>query len=215
MKQILILCMFSCSFLSCSSEVGTSKIKKDNSVNDSLKDTSTITKKNRAMVIYGYTVTPKVIKDCDNIMQNQKELFDFVNSNVRYFKLDTIRTAALKRSDLYKTFLTQTGFLNYMENQFDKKYSTFRLSFRNIKGYGPCYIGMYHFPSAPNSAQLRSTVIINTDKKEMSIWNFDNLEITSHGIRCDFRIKGSHTIRDVVYSERCQAFIPFNSKLTY
>ncbi|MFA6059624.1 MAG: hypothetical protein WC756_15565 [Taibaiella sp.] len=161
------------------------------------------------IVIDGYKLQPLFPK-CVGINDSLKEDNEFLNSNIEYFSFDTLKNEEFKSRDFYKKILTETKFIEFMPNEFSKGNSTFNLEHLQVKNYGDCYIGKFHFPTAPNAAQLRSTVIINVAKKEISIWNFDDLKVSNSGLNCDFRVKGNHTIYKMVYSEKCKTFIPEN-----
>jgi hypothetical protein len=159
------------------------------------------------IVIDGHKLR-RLFPKCIEIIDSVKEDYEFLSSNIGYFSFDTVKNDELKSRDLYKRILTETKFIEFMPNQFSKENSTFNLEHLQVKNYGDCYIGKFHFPTAPNAAQLRSTVIINVAKKEISIWNFDDLKVSNSGLNCDFRVKGNHTIYKMIYSEKCKAFVP-------
>ena len=133
---------------------------------------------------------------------------DFLNSNVGYFSIDKIIPKLLESQKYYQAILQNTHFLEFEENSFTKKNSVFSLKKRNVKNYGECYIGQYYFPTSANSGQVRVTIIINPERREVSIWNFDNLQVSKTGLDCDFSTRGSHVVYKMVYAGSCSSFIP-------
>lgn len=202
MKQTFFIMAFLLTTFSCKSN-SENALSKTNYVE--VKDIVT----DSIVVIDGHKLRP-LFHECVEISDNLREDYEFLNSNIGYFSFDTLKNEELESRDFYKKILTETKFIEFMPNEFSKENSTFSLEHLQVKNYGNCYIGKFHFPTAPNAAQLRSTVIINVAKKEISIWNFDDLKVSKSGLNCDFSVKGNHTIYKMVYSEKCKVFIPEN-----
>jgi hypothetical protein len=162
--------------------------------------------KDSVFVINNNIVKLKANKRCTlksvNIDDN-----DFLNTNVQYLNIDNIDKKQLLNEKYYRNFLNNTHFLEFESNDFYKGNFQFLLKKRIIKNYGECYIGKFYFPHADNSAQRRAIVIININKKEISIWNFDDLIITKEGLKCDFNVRGKHSFYKVIYSLSCGSFL--------
>lgn len=164
--------------------------------------------KEKSIVVSGTKLKKQRKKACD--MVKSKELndeLDFLNSNIGYFSIDKVIPKLLESQKYYQEILQATHFLEFEKNSFTKKNSTFSLRKRSVKNYGECYIGQYYFPNAANSGQVRTTVIINVSRKEVSIWNFDSLRISKIGLDCDFNTRGTHVVYKMVYASSCDRFI--------
>jgi hypothetical protein len=158
------------------------------------------------MVINDSKIRMKSIKSCKSNVKDRVDN-DFLNTNIQYFNIDVIDKKQLSKEIYYRNFLTKTHFLEFEESDFYKENFTFSLIQKSIKNYGKCYIGKYYFPNATNSSQRRTTVIINIDKNEISIWDFDDVNIIKEGLKCDFSVRGKHTIYRLIYSSQCKIFI--------
>lgn len=161
-------------------------------------------------IIVGSTRLKVKKKKVCNLIKSKKlnDEMDFLNSNVEYFSIDKIIPKLLESETYYQAILQNTHFLEFEENSFSKKNAIFSLIKRKVKNYGECYIGQYYFPSSANSGQVRVTVIINPAKREVSIWNFDNVKISKTGLDCNFDTRGKHVIYKMVYANGCSSFIP-------
>lgn len=174
--------------------------------NSCLKENNIVGSQDSIMFINNSEVIAKPIKNCgSNIKDNSDN--DFLNTTIQYFNIDIINKAQLSKEIFYRNFLTKTHFLEFEESDFYKENFTFSLTQSKIKNYGKCYVGKYYFPNADNSAQRRAIVIINVDKNEISIWNFDNVNVIKNGLKCDFNIRGKHTIYKMIYSSACDRFV--------
>lgn len=161
------------------------------------------------IIVSGTRLKVQRKKVCELIKsRNLIDEMDFLNSNIAYFSVDKIIPKLLENQKYYQEILQNTHFLEFEENSFTKKNSVFSLRKRNVKNYGECYIGQFYFPTSANSGQVRVTVMINPTRKEVSIWNFDNLQISKTGLDCDFSTRGSHVVYKMVYSNSCDSFIP-------
>ncbi|KIA82459.1 hypothetical protein [Flavobacterium sp. AED] len=171
-----------------------------------LEKDNVLEQQDSVFVINNSIVKLKTIKRCTlksvNIDDN-----DFLNTNVQYLYIDSIDKKQLSKEKYYRNFLNNTHFLEFEESDFYKGNFQFLLKKRVIKNYGECYIGEFYFPHADNSAQRRAIVIINIKKKEISIWNFDDLIISKEGMKCVFNVRGEHSIYKVIYSLRCGLFL--------
>lgn len=147
--------------------------------------------------------------DANNIIHRM----DFLSDFVKFYNVDSIELNRLMQKDYYDYILSNTHFLDFNNDQLSISRIQFNLFKKDIPGYGFCYIGLFFHPDAPNAAQRTACVIINTDRKEISIWYFDKIEFTSEGINCNFNLKGSHTIYEMRYSKVCNEFIPISSVL--
>lgn len=161
------------------------------------------------IILEGHRLTLQPKNICKQIKsKSDQEDFDFILTQIGYFKTDTIMVNQLKMPEYYKMFLQKTYLFEYGESNFYKNNFTFSLTQPFIKNYGKCFIGTYYFPAAINAAQRRAFVIINVERKEISIWNFDELIVTENGLSCDFNVRGKHTIYKLIYSLECKSFIP-------
>src|SRR6478735_5137924 len=102
---------------------------------------------------------------------------DFTDTHIQLLKNDSININLLSKETYYRSILTKNHLLEFEESSFYKGNFIFSLTKSMVKNYGLCYIGKYYFPDAVNSAQRRSTVIINPDRKEISIWDFENVTV--------------------------------------
>jgi len=191
--------------LSCNTKVS----KQDAPVRtEPLHEVVKVKSNNDAVIIKGHRLTLQEPKGCNQIKDKSAiDELTFVNTNIAYYKTDTIIANQLKIQEYYKTFLQQTDFLEIEESNFYSQNFNFSLDRTIIKNYGECFIGKFYFPFAINAAQRRATVIINTDKKEISIWNFDNINVSTIGLDCDFNVRGKHTIYKLIYSLECNSFV--------
>lgn len=131
----------------------------------------------------------------------------FLESNIQFYKIDTLILSQFYTEMYFRAFLKSTRFLEFEESSFKKENFVFSSTQANIKNYGTCIIGKYYFNNAVNAAQRRVTVIINSEKNELSIWNFDNVNINKEGITCDFNVRGKHSFYDLNYSAKSNRFI--------
>jgi len=160
------------------------------------------------VVIDGVTFRVKNHSQCKYIVGDSiKEVNDFLNSNIRYFKADTIFEDRLYKEGYYESLLKGTNFLKFMPADFNKGNYTFSLSKKMIEGFGVIYIGKFYFPTGANSDQLGAFVMINPKRKEVSIWNFDNLIALKSKLRLDFNLRGNHSFYEMIYSKECKIFI--------
>jgi|GEM_PF-3320995 len=163
------------------------------------------------IIVSGTKLKVQRKKVCDLIKsRGLSDEMDFLNSNIGYFSVDKIIPKFLESKKYYQEILQNTHFLEFEQNSFTNRNSVFSLKKRNVKNYGECYIGQYYFPTSANSGQVRVTVMINPARKEVSIWNFDNLQISKTGLICDFSTRGSHVVYKMVYANSCGSFIPKN-----
>lgn len=164
------------------------------------------------IVVNNSMVVIKPYLDCD--LKNNKDNVDndFLNTHIQYFKSSFIDKKSLLKESFYRSFLINTHFLEFEESSFYKGNFTFSVIQKEIKNYGNCYIGKYYFPNADNSAQRKSTVIINIDKNEVSIWDFDNVTVLKDGLKCDINVRGKNTLYKMVYSLKCGRFIKNSQK---
>lgn len=151
--------------------------------------------------------TKMIVKTFTNCAQNNFDDDNFLNDHIRYYKLDSIDKNSLNMESYYRSFLLKSQFLEFEKNSFYKGNFVFSSKWMKIKNYGDCLIVKYYFPNSDNSTQRRTTIIVNLDKKEISIWDFDNIIVLKKVIKCDFNVRGNHTIYKMVYSIKCNRFI--------
>jgi hypothetical protein len=120
---------------------------------------------------------------------------------------NNINQNELNNEKYYQIILQKSNVSEVPEYFFKKEYHTFSLINKEIKDYGKCYIAEYYFNDALGYMQSKFYVIINTEKSEISIWNFDNLKVAKKGLECDFNVRGKHTIYNFFYSKECEKFI--------
>ena len=146
--------------------------------------------------------------NCNDLQKssNKSEL-EFLIEHIKYYDFNQVDHNKLKDVAYYKLILMSSDFLQFQSSDFIPGNFIFSHEFIYIPKYGRCALGKFYFPSAINSAQRRSTIIINLDRSELSIWAFDDLRITRLGIQCDFNVRGKHTKYNLHYSNSCRAFI--------
>lgn len=78
----------------------------------------------------------------------------------------------------------------------------------NIKGYGSIYVGIVSTVWS-NSNQDKCAIIINNEKREVSIWNYDDIKFTLDGnIQVLFRLKDRRTWYSYQYDSKTGMFVP-------
>lgn len=143
-----------------------------------------------------------------SFVDKKNEEASFLNDFVSYFSVDTINEHELSKERFYKSLMQNTFMDIFPEYFFEKEYNTFSLGNKKyIKNYGKCYIAEYYFNVADANMQTRFYIIVNIDKKEISIWNFENLRVKENGIECDFNVRGKSNIYNFFYLNRCKKFV--------
>jgi len=146
-------------------------------------------------------------KSCSIVNKQKEDDNFFLSEFIFYFKADNINQNELNNEKYYQIILQKSNVSEIPEYFFKKEYHTFSLINKEIKDYGKCYIAEYYFNDALGDMQSKFYVIINTEKSEISIWNFDNLKVAKKGLECDFNVRGKHTIYNFFYSKECEKFI--------
>lgn len=146
-------------------------------------------------------------KSCSIVNKKKEEDDLFLSEFIFYFKKDDISQNELNNEKYYQIILQKANISELPEYYFKKEYHTFSLINKEIKNYGKCYIAEYYFNDALGYMQSKFYVIVNIDKSEISVWNFDNLKVAKKGLECDFNVRGKHTIYNFFYSEECEKFI--------
>lgn len=164
------------------------------------KDNNSTGTQDSIMLINDSKITIKLIKRFQS-KKKTKIKDKFLSTKIQYFDIDKIDRNQLLKEIYYRNFLINTHFLEFEESDFYKENFSFTIIKKSIKNYGVCYIGKYYFSNAANSSQRRATVIINIDKNEMSIWDFDDVSVIKEGLKCDFNIRGEHTIYKLIYTQ--------------
>ena len=163
---------------------------------------------NDTLYLRGTKYISKNFQNCalveDSILKDETI---FINSNIKFYIYDTINVKELSDSLFYQSLLTESGFLEFEEGVFNNTESKFITKFIYIKDYGNCFIGQYYFPTASNSAQHRTTIVTNPSKKEISIWNFENVLVKNANIFCEFSVRGKIKKNLLKYLELCNKFI--------
>jgi hypothetical protein len=176
------------------------------SSNDTLKQRPIKEGNNDTIIVSNHHLIRQTHKVCDTVKSADNEL-SLLNDNIAVFSSDTIIENQLKEQVYYQAFLQKTHFLEFEESSFYKGNFTFTFEEGFIKNYGKCFVGKFYFSAAINAAQRRATVIINTERKEISIWNFDDINIRKNIAECDFNVRGKHTIYRIGYADKCKSFI--------
>ncbi|MFD2907174.1 hypothetical protein ACFSX9_00355 [Flavobacterium ardleyense] len=146
-------------------------------------------------------------KFCSIVNKKNEDDDLFLSEFIFYFKKVNINQNELNNEKNYQIILQKSNVSELPEYYFKKEYHTFSLINKEIKDYGKCYIAEYYFNDALGYMQSKFYVIVNVDKSEISIWNFDNLKVAKKGLECDFNVRGKHTIYNFVYSKECEKFI--------
>lgn len=162
------------------------------------------------LVINNLRLEKFALKDCARFSDNDKRDLDFLNAFINLYKIDGIDEKQLDNSEYYKRILSDNPSLGFIASDFEKHNYKFTSEKINIKNYGLCYIGKFNFSLTFYQRQENTYVIINIDKKELSIWDFHSLKFLDEGIESDFNIKGNHTINKIIYSEDCDSFVSIN-----
>lgn len=150
----------------------------------------------------------KALVDCKLIQSpEQREEEDFLNSNIQFFEVRSLPDKRFINEEYCRYVLKHTDFLSFLESDFLPGNFEFTHFFINIDNYGKCFVGKYYFPAADNSAQRRTIIIIQTEKKELSILNFDDVKFVNGKLKCDFNVRGKHSIYKLKYSNECKRFI--------
>ncbi|HYD23019.1 MAG TPA: hypothetical protein VEB40_16160 [Flavipsychrobacter sp.] len=129
----------------------------------------------------------------------------FVQSNIGYFTFDAIDSAALENREFYRLILISTQFLFFEPHQFDR--GTFILRKINVNNYGMCIWAKFLMPTSPGSGQDGVSVLVNVQKKELSIWHYSDISIGPNKITTVFKVRGRSSAVSVEYSESCGEFI--------
>lgn len=158
------------------------------------------------IIIFGTKLSLKSFENCKQLNTDSAKEEEFLNNNIQYYYCDTLVPSLLNTEIFYRTILKTTHFLEFEESSFRQENFTFSVIHKSINNYGTCIIGKYYFSSASNSAQRRATIIINPQKKEISIWNFEDIKIDKEGLICDFNVRGRHSFYKLSYSIDCKKF---------
>ena len=146
--------------------------------------------------------------DCKlNHSPEQKEEDEFINSNIQFFQVKSMPDKNLIDEKYCRSVLINTKFLSFSASNFLPGYFEFTHFHTSIDHYGKCFVGKFYFPEADNSAQRRAVVIIQVDKKELSILNFDDVKFIDGKLICDFNVRGKHFIHRLKYSNECKRFV--------
>jgi len=181
----------------------------ENTVDDVRKDTfKQIVSENSVKDSVDSNFLEKPLVDCKlNRSPEQKEEEEFINSNIQFFQVKSMPDKHLINQEYCRSVLINTKFLSFSESNFLPGYFEFAHFYTNIDHYGKCFIGKFYFPEADNSAQRRAVIIIQVDKKELSILNFDDVKFVGGKLSCDFNVRGKHFIHNLKYSNECKRFI--------
>lgn len=184
--------------------------KVQESIVDSIqKDTlKQVVPENSAQVSVDSNFLINPLVDCKlNRSPEQKVEDEFINSNIQFFRVKSMPDKHLIDQEYCKSVLINTTFLSFSASNFLPGYFEFTHFYTNIDHYGKCFIGKFYFPEADNSAQRRAVIIIQVDKKELSILNFDDVKFVGGRLICDFNVRGKHSIIRLKYSNECKRFI--------
>lgn len=150
----------------------------------------------------------KQLVDCNLAhSQEQKGEEDFINSNIGFFEVKSMPDKHFIDEKYFRTVLINTKLLSFSESNFLPGNFKFTHFYTSIEHYGKCFVGKYYFPSADNSAQRRAIIILQINKKELSILNFDDVRFVDGKLNCDFNVRGKHIIYKLKYSNECKRFI--------
>lgn len=137
--------------------------------------------------------------------RSAKEEDEFLNTNINYFETDSF--PADKSEPYFRYLIKNDPFLEIEASNLNKDNFKFSVLPDTINNYGHCIVGKYFFPIAINSAQRRVVIIINEERKEVSIWTFDDVRAADDLLYCDFNVRGKHVVYRMKYSVSCKRFI--------
>lgn len=150
----------------------------------------------------------------NHIVQNRKmdsnciESFEFLKLNLEYFRLQSVEIDSLSQMNYYKNLLLKYTVNQYLPNDFKKGYFQFTRKIVFIKNYGYCSIGIFKYLDYAASRQSRNFIFVNTDKKELIIWHYDNIRFKKNYLVVDFNTRGKHSFEPIIYSNKISQFVP-------
>ncbi len=185
---------------------------KENSANIVKKDSfKPIVAKKSIQVLNDSNFLKKPLVDCNLINSpEQKEEEDFLHSNIQFYQLKSLPDPRFINEGYCRFVLKNTNFLTFLESNFMPGNFEFTHFYTNVDHYGKCFVGRYYFPAADNSAQRRTVILLQIDKKELSILNFDDVKFVDGKLNCDFNVRGKHFVYNLKYSNECKRFVNYN-----
>lgn len=229
MNRTKILCIYlfliTILLLSCKRKIienNTSKINKDTKIesekikfnSDSFKveyvlflkksiDTNLLSK-------FQYNRIPIGLKRLINLHEIRFEL----TFHKSYYSYDSvISNSLLKSQSFFKNIIISDLILNAKDTTNNAYYELIRknritFSKKKIKNYGICDIGIIDF-FWDNSTQKQIMVLINNERKTLSIWNYDDFKFDNEGnISSLFRLKDWRTWYYYQYDFKLNCFVP-------
>lgn len=153
-------------------------------------------------------------------LSDMKEIKFDVNFCKNYFNInDSLNTNILTSDSFYhiiiRKYLEDFEGIDFktnliLDNTLNK--SKFTFSTINIKNYGICNLGIVYSGTC-NADQNKTLILINNQKKELSIWNYDEFKFDKQGnISALFRLKDRRTWYYYNYDTSSNCFIPIATK---
>jgi hypothetical protein len=176
----------------------------DSTKKDSFKP---IVPENSVQVPIDSVFLKKPLIDCKLMHNQEQQEEDFINSNIQFFEVKSLPDQQFINEEYCRFILKNTNFLSFLESNFLPGNFEFTHFYTNIDNYGKCFVGKYYFSAADNSAQRRAIIILQMEKKEFSILNFDDVKFVDGKLNCDFNVRGKHFIYKLRYSNECKRFI--------
>ncbi|UKB85034.1 hypothetical protein LF887_05255 [Chryseobacterium sp. MEBOG06] len=163
-----------------------------------------------SIIIDGSSLTRRNVSfDCIEFKNKKiQDNFNFLNTNIVYYGINTINKNKLNDFQYYKLFLVEIPFLNFLPNDFIEGNFKFNKYFKKVENYGDCHVGEFIFLNKINSRQNKAYVLFNTSRNEVTIWYYDNMKFDQSNIVLTYSIKGINSYYIVKYSKECEAFIP-------
>lgn len=167
-----------------------------------------------ALLVFLFQIITQIIYSSlmaqDRKMNNDSclESYEFLKSNVEYFKLERIEVDSLSHMSYYKDLLLNHTANNYLANDFKKGHFRFLKRKVVIKGYGCCNVGVFRYLDYVAPRQSCDFIFINQERHELSIWHYSNIQFQNDCLVVDFNTRGKHSLDSVVYLNKIKQFVP-------
>ncbi len=130
----------------------------------------------------------------------------FLSEFIYFFNTNDLKKDMLVNQHFYERILFESNICK-LPGFFEKNNYTFSLTNKIMENYGKCFIAEFLFKDAPGYMQIKYYVIVNSDKNEISIWNFDNIIFIKKGLKCDFNVRGNHSFYYFKYLKKYKKFV--------
>lgn len=166
----------------------------------------------------GVTSPQKIPKGFNAITDTLEVNFLIPFQKSLYTITSPIPLQKLKDDSLYLEIFAEDYFKN--DSEVDRndpfiqfvKQNKFTFTEHDLDGYGKVFVGIVSTNWA-NAVQNNCAIIINNERKEISVWNYDDIQFTPNGnIMVSFRLKERKTWYYYSYDSLTNCFMPIATK---